>query len=58
MLGRSSSPRKQEAAKQSSHLVSQDISAANLLVKRELLNTQKALLDKVYEAISGDRRTP
>jgi len=40
----------EEAAKQSSHLVGQDISAANLLVKRELLNTQKALLDKVYDA--------
>ena len=28
----------------------QDISAANLLVKREILNSQKALLDEVYEA--------
>ena len=27
------------------------MSAANLLVKRELLNTQKALLDNVYESI-------
>jgi V/A-type H+-transporting ATPase subunit E len=27
------------------------VSAANLLVKRELLNTQKALLDKVYENV-------
>lgn len=40
----------EEAAKQSTHLVSQDVSAANLLVKRELLNTQKALLDQAYEA--------
>jgi V/A-type H+-transporting ATPase subunit E len=39
-----------EVQKQSSHIVSQDVSAANLLVKRELLNTQKALLDQVYEA--------
>ena len=40
----------EESAKQSTHLVSQDVSAANLLVKRELLNTQKALLDLAYEA--------
>nr|WP_321350737.1 V-type ATP synthase subunit E family protein [uncultured Methanoregula sp.] len=40
----------EEVAKQATHLVSQDVSAANLLVKRELLNTQKALLDQVYEA--------
>lgn len=39
-----------EVTKQAAHLVSQDVSAANLLVKRELLNTQKALLDHVYEA--------
>jgi len=39
-----------ESAKQTSHIVDQDVSAANLLVKRELLNTRKALLDKVYEA--------
>jgi V/A-type H+-transporting ATPase subunit E len=40
----------EEVQKQTAHLVSQDVSAANLLVKRELLNTQKALLDQVYEA--------
>jgi V/A-type H+-transporting ATPase subunit E len=40
----------EEVTKQTTHLVSQDVSAANLLVKRELLNTQKALLDQVYEA--------
>jgi V/A-type H+/Na+-transporting ATPase subunit E len=40
----------EEVTKQTSHIVSQDVSAANLLVKRELLNTQKALLDQVYEA--------
>ena len=28
-----------ELAKQTSHLIDQDVSAANLLVKRELLNT-------------------
>ncbi len=39
-----------EVTKQSSHIVSQEVSAANLVVKRELLNTQKALLDQVYEA--------
>ena len=39
-----------DVGKQTSHLVSQEVSAANLLVKRELLNTQKALLDEVYEA--------
>jgi V/A-type H+/Na+-transporting ATPase subunit E len=39
-----------EVQKQTSHIVSQEVSAANLLVKRELLNTQKELLDKVYEA--------
>jgi len=44
----------EESAKQSAHLVSQDVSAANLLVKRELLNTQKALLDQVYEATRKD----
>jgi len=44
----------EDAAKQSAHLVSQDVSAANLLVKRELLNTQKALLDQVYEATRKD----
>lgn len=39
-----------EVTKQTAHIVSQDVSAANLLVKRELLNTQKELLDQVYEA--------
>jgi len=39
-----------EVKKQSGHIVSQDVSAANLLVKREILNTQKALLDQVYES--------
>lgn len=39
----------EEITKQTSHIVSQEVAAANLLVKRELLNTQKALLDLVYE---------
>jgi V/A-type H+-transporting ATPase subunit E len=39
-----------EVEKQTAHIVSQEVSAANLLVKRELLNTQKGLLDQVYEA--------
>jgi V/A-type H+/Na+-transporting ATPase subunit E len=39
-----------EITKQTRHIIEQEVSAANLLVKRELLNTQKALLDKVYEA--------
>ena len=47
---RSSLPQKRRSEKQTAHIVSQDVSAANLLVKRELLNTQKALLDQVYEA--------
>ena len=38
-----------ESAKQTAHIIDQEVSAANLLVKREILNTQKALLDKVYE---------
>jgi len=37
-----------EAEKQASHIVSMEASAANLLVKRELLNAQKDLLDQVY----------
>lgn len=39
-----------EVKKQTSHIISQEVSAANLLVKREILNSQKALLDQVYEA--------
>ena len=40
----------EESAKQSAHISSMEASAANLLVKRELLNTQKELLDQVYKA--------
>ena len=43
-----------ESVKQVSHIIGQETSAANLLVKRELLNTQKALLDQAYEAVRKD----
>lgn len=43
-----------EVEKQTAHIFGQDVSAANLLVKRELLNTQKALLDQVYEATRAE----
>jgi V/A-type H+/Na+-transporting ATPase subunit E len=46
-----------EVEKQTAHIVSQQVSAANLLVKRELLNTQKALLDQVYEATRKELAT-
>jgi V/A-type H+/Na+-transporting ATPase subunit E len=39
-----------ESEKKTVHLIGQDVSAANLLGKREILNSQKALLDEVYEA--------
>ena len=38
----------EEAGRQSGYILSQESSAANLLVKREILNTQKELLDQVY----------
>jgi len=38
-----------EVAKEAAHLMSIEVSAANLLVKRELLNTRKALLSQVYQ---------
>ena len=37
-----------EMERQTAHLISQDTSAAHLIVKREVLNTQKTLLDEVY----------
>ena len=43
-----------ESAKQTTHIIEQEVSAANLLVKRELLNTQKALLDMVYEHVLAE----
>ena len=47
-------PQKRNQQNSPTHLVSQDVSAANLLVKRELLNTQKALLDQVYETTRSE----
>jgi V/A-type H+-transporting ATPase subunit E len=38
----------QEVAKQAAHIIGMEESAAHLLVKRQLLNTQKELLDQVY----------
>jgi V/A-type H+-transporting ATPase subunit E len=42
------------SAKQATRIVSQEISAANLLVKREILNTQKELLDDVFEGTRSE----
>jgi V/A-type H+-transporting ATPase subunit E len=39
----------ESVTKQVQHIESQELSAANLVVKRERLNTQKALLDEVYQ---------
>jgi len=48
-----------ELEKQISHLMNQEISAANLVVKRLQLNTQKELLDQVYQnALSSISRLP
>ena len=40
--------------KQESRIIAQEVSAANLLVKREILNTQKELLDEVYESTRSE----
>ncbi len=40
----------QDVQKQTAHIMNQEASAANLVVKRDLLNTQKDLLDQVYSA--------
>ena len=40
--------------KQESRIIAQEVSAANLLVKREILNTQKGLLDEVYESTRSE----
>ncbi len=40
----------QDVQKQVEHITNQEASAANLVVKRQLLNTQKELLDQVYSA--------
>lgn len=39
-----------DVERQTAHILNQEISAANLLVKRQHLNTQKELLDQVYAA--------
>jgi V/A-type H+-transporting ATPase subunit E len=39
----------EDVARQASHLMSIEVSAANLLVKRELLNTKKEMLNQVYQ---------
>jgi V/A-type H+-transporting ATPase subunit E len=39
----------EEVAKQAAHLMSIEVSAANLIVKRELLNTKKGLLSLVFQ---------
>ena len=50
VLKRSNLPQRPSLKKRPSHIIGQDVSAANLLDKREILNSQKALLDEVYEA--------
>ncbi|NYT17010.1 MAG: V-type ATP synthase subunit E [Methanomicrobiales archaeon] len=51
----------QEVDRQTAHIMNQEVSSANLVVKRQLLNTQKELLDTVYatalstvESLPGD----
>jgi V/A-type H+-transporting ATPase subunit E len=39
----------EDMARQAAHLMSMGVSAANLLVKRELLNTKKEMLNQVYQ---------
>ena len=38
-----------DVARQAAHLMSIEVSAANLFVKRELLNTKKEMLNQVYQ---------
>ncbi|MDN7024683.1 V-type ATP synthase subunit E [Methanoculleus sp. FWC-SCC1] len=40
----------EESERQAAHIVNQEVSAANLIVKRQVLNAQKKLLDQVYQA--------
>ncbi len=40
----------EEADRAATHLINQEASAANLVVKRQILNAQKMLLDQVYSA--------
>ncbi len=39
----------EEADRQAAYIMSQEVSAANLVVKRQVLNAQKKLLDQVYQ---------
>jgi V/A-type H+-transporting ATPase subunit E len=49
----------EDVARQASHLMSIEVSAANLLVKRELLNTKKEMLNQVYQiALAEISRLP
>jgi len=41
---------KEEADRAATHIINQEVSAANLVVKRQVLNAQKTLLDQVYSA--------
>ena len=40
----------EEADRAATHIINQETSAANLVVKRQVLNAQKTLLDQVYSA--------
>ena len=40
----------EEADRAATHIINQEASAANLVVKRQVLNAQKTLLDQVYTA--------
>ncbi|KDE56096.1 V-type ATP synthase subunit E family protein [Methanoculleus sp. MH98A] len=40
----------EEADRAATHIINQEASAANLVVKRQVLNAQKTLLDQVYSA--------
>ena len=51
----------QDVDRQTAHIMNQEVSSANLVVKRQLLNTQKELLDSVHanalstiESLPGD----
>ncbi|HOB17135.1 MAG TPA: V-type ATP synthase subunit E family protein [Candidatus Methanoculleus thermohydrogenotrophicum] len=41
---------KEEADRAATHIINQEVSAAKLVVKRQVLNAQKTLLDQVYSA--------
>lgn len=50
---------KEDMEKNISHIISQEVTAGHLIVKRQVLNTQKELLDKVYlEALEGIKLMP